>query len=34
LIDNFGNCKTTLLASEVRGKEFLETKIGKLKIYN
>ena len=34
LIDNFGNCKTTLLGSELKGKEFLETSIGKLKIYN
>lgn len=34
LIDNFGNCKTTLLASEIKNKEFIETKIGKLKIYD
>lgn len=34
LIDNFGNCKTTLLASEIKEKEFLETKIGKIKVYN
>ncbi len=34
LIDNFGNCKTNLLASRLKGKEFLLTTIGKLKIYD
>ncbi len=34
LVDNFGNCKTTLLASDLKGKEFVKTKIGKLKVYN
>ncbi len=34
LIDNFGNCKTTLLASKIKGQDFIETKIGKLKVYN
>ena len=30
----FGNCKTTLLASTIKDKNNLNTKIGKLKIYN
>jgi hypothetical protein len=34
LIDNFGKCKKTLIASEIKEKQFLDTKIGKLKIYN
>ncbi len=34
LIDNFGNCKTTLLANDFQKGELIKTKIGNLKVYD
>lgn len=33
-IDNFGNCKTTMLASDIKGKEKVKTSIGEIQAYD